>query len=603
MGGRYRVYNEHKKTESRIIYILKTPVPPITHIPKIHPNTPKMNSKMTGSTYSQSSQQSSANHSKRFYMKSSSKKPTSYKPLIVGSQESEEAIRKRVNPSLDEACDVLFGACGQHKSHMISLFKERRELYNVAPILTLSDVPYSIQYLEHTGLCKQVAMIPDRSILLMIMRFVSEKVTVGSATRDLGSTRPILLCIGQYSARLEALLAKYLPNVTFIVLEGETESLCELYGKHNEMPPASIDEDGLIIDDYENTLSNILKDTGYNGVDKNGIENTYINMYRVRDLDLQQICQLLPQLAPNIYFVANYDRKYGSDIIPLDYTLQYCAIMTLNPVAYLLEINHMNDKQMVAFCNQKEGPLATMKDFAVKHAQPIMWQCTAEHRGIAFYYLDGNLWIAPWVHRTSTRTYLSGIASINSDHRTTRFMTKDSQGKALIVSREMTINTRVQNTRMWPGWEDYENRMFYYNSIERSHTIHHNPNANRHLGFDCCNDCAVENYILAPYANTNTTVLDIVQTISSTTKTIKCYGHGYLFAPRSTRSLMNADLRWSPDMDEPVILHHDGRNRNKSNIPVNVSSLHSSHASHGESESTRRIADDITANIRDITIQ
>jgi SAM-dependent methyltransferase len=68
--------------------------------------------------------------------------------------------------------------------------------------------------------------------------------------------------------------------------------------------------------------------------------------------------------------------------------------------------------------------------------------------------------------------------------------------------------------------KDIEDRFFYYNSINRSWVYHSNPNSSTHIGFCHCNDCALENKILTEYIDkmkSDRTVLDIVTHLGKVT--------------------------------------------------------------------------------------
>lgn len=47
--------------------------------------------------------------------------------------------------------------------------------------------------------------------------------------------------------------------------------------------------------------------------------------------------------------------------------------------------------------------------------------------------------------------------------------------------------------------KEYEDKLFWYNNISRPYIHHYNNNANQRIGFDHCNDCAIENHIWNEY--------------------------------------------------------------------------------------------------------
>lgn len=81
--------------------------------------------------------------------------------------------------------------------------------------------------------------------------------------------------------------------------------------------------------------------------------------------------------------------------------------------------------------------------------------------------------------------------------------------------------------------KNYESRMYYYNCITRSYTLHENPNAAADIGFDHCNCCAKENYLWTRYiqlTGSSKTVRDYVLLLSGYTRALLGkHNHGYLF--------------------------------------------------------------------------
>ena len=63
----------------------------------------------------------------------------------------------------------------------------------------------------------------------------------------------------------------------------------------------------------------------------------------------------------------------------------------------------------------------------------------------------------------------------------------------------MWIKKNDINNLVEYGNDDLENKMFYFNSIERGLCYHENINADKVAGFCHCNDCALENIIWSDY--------------------------------------------------------------------------------------------------------
>lgn len=138
--------------------------------------------------------------------------------------------------------------------------------------------------------------------------------------------------------------------------------------------------------------------------------------------------------------------------------------------------------------------------------------------------------------------------SILDDYLSTKTF-KILKGDIYLQTREGGVSTEtrlyidrdsiVNNEFMELPDKEFENRMFRYNKLFRNALFRTNPNANKQIGFDCCNDCAIENLIWEEYKVLNPG-FDIPNEIKYVSKLLKvglknkkylfgAYGHGYLF--------------------------------------------------------------------------
>lgn len=98
----------------------------------------------------------------------------------------------------------------------------------------------------------------------------------------------------------------------------------------------------------------------------------------------------------------------------------------------------------------------------------------------------------------------------------------------------------------------YESSMMYYNCVSRGLTHCENKYANRKLGFDCCQDCALESYIWQQYqskCDPNLTVIDAVNGVNTQLRrNLLMYGHGKLFEPTPEfiwKRLESVGIEWT----------------------------------------------------------
>jgi len=69
----------------------------------------------------------------------------------------------------------------------------------------------------------------------------------------------------------------------------------------------------------------------------------------------------------------------------------------------------------------------------------------------------------------------------------------------LIVTKESVINNELVQYDL----KEYEDKFMFYERIERLALLHENPNADPEIGFDNCNDCAIENVVWTEYKAKN----------------------------------------------------------------------------------------------------
>jgi len=91
-----------------------------------------------------------------------------------------------------------------------------------------------------------------------------------------------------------------------------------------------------------------------------------------------------------------------------------------------------------------------------------------------FYFFKGKFMIQPWAKIVSTET-------------------------RLVVTREDVLANNLVPIDL----KEYEEKFMYYNIIDRIGLCHDNRNSNLEIGFDNCNDCAIENVVWSDYKRKN----------------------------------------------------------------------------------------------------
>lgn len=108
----------------------------------------------------------------------------------------------------------------------------------------------------------------------------------------------------------------------------------------------------------------------------------------------------------------------------------------------------------------------------------------------------------------------------------------ESKETRLLVNHEDIINNNLIDYSI----KDYENRINWYNYIDRFSIMHENPNADSGIGFCHCNDCAIENSVWMEYC-AKVKTCDIGTMIARVSSLLHInligrggvFGHGHLF--------------------------------------------------------------------------
>ena len=206
-------------------------------------------------------------------------------------------------------------------------------------------------------------------------------------------------------------------------------------------------------------------------------------IYIINDIYTNDISRELSALSQPIYFIS--DIRTDTDDVNVLWNLaqQYNWVKILRPRAAMLKFRHIYYRDDLA-------PLAGkpyIDDIACAAKFGIDFVADAKAKRLT--YFGGEIRLQPWAPALSTETRLV-VTDIDS------------------VATYDDINDAK-----------YESAMFYYNTVERVKP-HTNDNANLRIGFDHCNDCALENVIWKRYIETHggkNTVLDYVKAVSALT--------------------------------------------------------------------------------------
>ena len=174
----------------------------------------------------------------------------------------------------------------------------------------------------------------------------------------------------------------------------------------------------------------------------------------------------------------------------------YCMLKFRTP--YMRE----EDKKIVRRLSHEEPFINDFIDYKKLTGESII----DEYLSGRFRYFDGVIDLQPWAGANSSETRL--IFTTGGGARTFSIKTYSS--------------------------DEYENRLFYYNSVLRPYQMHINNRADTKLGFDHCNDCGLTAHILDEYERKFDTKILVNWTATLnrlTGRPILNFGHGMFFNP------------------------------------------------------------------------
>jgi hypothetical protein len=293
-------------------------------------------------------------------------------------------------------------------------------------------------------------------------------------------------------------IAKYFPNMKFILVDPVKFELFYYYAK-KELRPNERKEHGDIPANFAKYTVEELKQV-------NQLAEKYkdkIAHLTMADCDLGQIALQDAQIFIfNEYFTNAHAEKFAklkskifiSDIrttyfgelpsdadILINNAMQYRWIKILNPLAYCCKFRfpyydepitrieaNINSLKFDMMCDD----IDLLKDYKDKRMR----------------YLDGNLYLQAFAPAGSSETRLIG-----------------------------TTQCIVEYMRV----EEYENKMYFHNTLNRGFIFHCNSNAIERIGFDECFDCALESAIWELYCKNTGNKLDIRKEVINLSEFLK----------------------------------------------------------------------------------
>jgi len=347
--------------------------------------------------------------------------------------------------------------------------------------LMFKDINSKIKYVEDTNIVKPTIHLGQRKLFLSELLFLT-------LVMDKYDDQEYVVYAGAAPGNHTYKLLTYFPNIKLILVDP------------NKFNLYNSDQNDI---EY---LSKTQMDKWINIIKKSSKHVFIYNGYFTTDM-AEKLGGLNPLFISDIRTGDGDEFPSDMDII-LNLAQQYIWTKKINPKYGWLKFRHPFHKEATINVQEYAKTKLIFKEYGIDIVNEFN---TAKELGIDFEndynngvlrYMDGEIYVQAYAPKTSTETRL--------------FVGNDS------------------GIKNYGEMYDYENKFFYYNSLERGLIIHDNPYSDSTIGFDHCGDCSLESLIWTNYSTKYNMDIDIPEQIKQLTNMLNKGNmfteiHGYLF--------------------------------------------------------------------------
>lgn len=332
------------------------------------------------------------------------------------------------------------------KAEFAQYFPQVYSAINLPVVVTLDDIKNKLHYVDGVRIFRTSTHIGQRKLFLSELQFLT-------GTTQSGQQSMICVYAGAAPSNHTGYLSSLFPNVKFILVDPNPFDVFEakpIVLQSSNDPP---------VDDLR---AKELIQKALDGRDR---------IYIINDLFTINIARAIAELIPEVYFISDIRTNVGvgedkPDVTDILWNLsqQYNWMKIMNPKMSMLKFRHPFYQEDPAIFARKVNEQPYKADFDM--SKEFGLDFAENYKTKKLVYWDGTINIQAFPGPSSTETRLI---------------------------------TDAKSLRDWGTHYDYEDRLFYYNNIERCYGHHVNDNADPKLGFDHCNDCALENLLWKNY--------------------------------------------------------------------------------------------------------
>jgi hypothetical protein len=397
----------------------------------------------------------------------------------------------------------------------MNLFNHNLELYykdigestsvvNQKPILLYEDIPKSDYKFVNGFRCKPGIHIGQRKLFLSELQFLT------NLYKQIDTTKThYIVYAGAAPANHTFYLASFFDCFKFILVDPNKFDMM-VYGRSSLKYQNINYEAGYryLLSKYNTEIETVEKSEWLNI-----IKNSDLKIFIIEDYFTDELAEMFSVFKP--VFISDIRTNQNenivsddiSDMTPTDLDILWNSAMQLN-WCHLIKCSGFMLKFRVPFYERTNISIEDYHKPALEKAKEYGIDFIHDYSQQKFNYLNGSVYIQAFPGAPSSETRL--------------------------CSFDGNLSIKEYNV------EEYENKFFSYNILYRNFIHRINKNADESIGFDHCNDCAIEANIWEDYAS-NVNKIDIkmcVMSLSNTchrpltmSKNGEIFKHGNFFKP------------------------------------------------------------------------
>jgi hypothetical protein len=382
-------------------------------------------------------------------------------------------FNKNLNDDVENLNDIIKKISNNYNdfTHYKKLFLKDIDIKK-NPIRKLSDIKYKLKYTSKNSPLKRGNHIGQRKLLLSEVQFLTK----------VGKKYDIKYCIyaGAAPGHKTHYLSKLFPDIKFILIDPNKFNMF-LVDNNKSHRTESRDDIVHIYSNYPSESNHFLnkKISDMNDTDKESvidlIKNSEYKIIIIEDFMDDDYSSLFKKLE-NCVFVSDIrsntlNTSFPSDIdIYWNTSMMYNWINIIRPEASLLKIRmpfFNEDVDMKMY----ENEFKTSKKYGIDFID--------DYKNFKFKMCKSTMYLQAWSRETS--------------------------GEMRMYIEKDNIHSIAEY-----NLSDIEDKLFYFNVIDRSWHTHKNENSSIKYNFCHCNDCALENDIWMRYLKYNNTYVKSV---------------------------------------------------------------------------------------------